>query len=261
LLKDRYKMVEQLSGDKKAIKAWVILFVLSFLFYPRILNSSWVSNSDLHSLLEFWAATIAFTAAAVVLIHFFATGRRFFLLISLGFTLQGTGDLVHAIYSFNRIWPATRVVIANFVPGTYVAGRLILIVCILLALYLEKKGSIAENKVKEAVIYSSLGFLLAAIVTTIIINSPLPRFILPGKIISRLVAFMTAIIYLVTFFLFVRVYHDKEHHTPFMWCMISSIIFGFATQVYMVHSQQLYDAQFDMSHVLRSLVIFSPSLE
>ncbi len=34
MLKDRYEMVEQLSGDKKAIKAWmiwVILFVLSFL--------------------------------------------------------------------------------------------------------------------------------------------------------------------------------------------------------------------------------------
>lgn len=258
MLKDRYKMVEQLSGDKKAIKAWVILFVLSFLFYPRILNSSWVSNSDLHSLLEFWAATIAFTAAAVVLIHFFATGRRFFLLISLGFTLQGTGDLVHAIYSFNRIWPAARAGIVNFVPGTYVAGRLILIVCILLALYLEKKASIAENKVKEAVIYISLGFLLAAIVTTIVINSPLPRFILPGKIISRPVDFIAAIIYLVAFFLFVRVYHDKEHHTPFMWCMISSIIFGFATQVYMVHSQQLYDAQFDISHVLKIISYIFP---
>lgn len=217
MLKDRYKMVEQLSGDKKAIKAWmiwVILFVLSFLFYPRILNSSWVSNSDLHSLLEFWAATIAFTAAATVLIHFFATGRRFFLLISLGFTLQGTGDLVHAIYSFSRIWPAERAGIVNFVPVTYVTGRLILIVCILLALYLEKKASIAENKVKEALIYNFFGFLLAAIVTTIIINSPLPRFILPGQIISRPVDFIAAIIYLVAFFLFVRVYHDKEGLVP-----------------------------------------------
>jgi signal transduction histidine kinase len=116
---------------------------------------------------------------------------------------------------------------------------------------LEKKASIAKNKVKEAVICNSIGFLLAAIATAIVINSPLPRFILPGQIISRPVDFIVAVIYLVAFFLFVRVYHDKEHHTPFMWCMTGSIIFGFATQVYMVHSQQLYDAQFDMSHVVK----------
>ena len=259
--KESYKMVGQLSGDRKAVKEWmiwVILFILSFLFYPQFLTSSWVSNSDLHSLLEFFAATIAFIAAAVVLIHFFATGRRFFLLISLGFTLQGTEDLVHAIYSFSRIWPAERAGIVNFVPGTYVAGRLILIVCILLALYLEKKASIAKNKVKEAVICNSLGFLLAAIATVIVINLPLPRFILPGQIISRPVDFMAAIIYLAAFFLFVRVYHDKEHHTPFMWCMTGSIIFGFATQVYMVHSQQLYDAQFDMSHVVKIISYIFP---
>ena len=241
-------------AERKVIKAWmiwVILFMSSFLFYPSALTSSWVSNSDLHSLLEFWAATIALIAAAIVLIHFFATGRRFFLLISLGFTLQGAEDLVHAIYSFSRIWPAEQVGIVDLILGTYVSGRLILIACLLLALYLEKKASIAENKVKEVVIYNSVGFLLVAIVTAIVINSPLPRFIILSGQITRPIDFMAAIVYLVAFFLFVRVYHDKEHHTPFMCCMIGSIIFGFAAQVHIVHSQQLYDAQFAIAHVLK----------
>lgn len=64
-------MVGQLSGDRKTVKAWmfwIMLFILSFLFYPQVLTSSWVSNSDLHSLLGFCAAIIAFIAAGTVLL-------------------------------------------------------------------------------------------------------------------------------------------------------------------------------------------------
>ena len=107
--------------------AWAALFALPLVLYPAVLSSSWTSNSDVHALLEFCAAAIALVAAGVVLIHFFATGRRFFLLISLGFTLQGAEDLVHAALSFSRIWGADWVGIQEFVPGTYVAGRLILL--------------------------------------------------------------------------------------------------------------------------------------
>ena len=112
------------SSIPKERAIWIALFILPLLFYPRALSSSWVSNSDVHSLLEFWAAIAALTTAGIVLIHFFATGRRFFLMISLGLTLQGSEDLVHAIYSFTRIWPAEQAGIASFVPGTYVSGRL-----------------------------------------------------------------------------------------------------------------------------------------
>ncbi len=246
---------------RNLIKEWMIwigLFILPLIFYPKVFSSTWVSNSDIHSLLEFWASLVALAAAGIVLIHFFATGSRFFLLISLGFTLQGAADLVHALYSFTRIWPAERTRIINFVPGTYVTGRLILIVCIILALYLGKTAPITNNRKKEAIKYNSIGFLLAVAATVIIINSPLPRFILSGHIISRPVDFIAAIIYLIAFLLFIRVYRYKEQHTTFMWSMIGSIIFGFVTQIYMVHSQQLYDAQFDMSHLVKILSYVFP---
>jgi len=230
---------------------WAALFILPMLFYPAAVSSSWVSNSDIHALLEFWAAMTALTAAGVILVHFFATGRRFFLLISLGFTLQGAEDLVHAVFSFSSIWAAGRAEIADFVPGTYVAGRLVLITCVFVALYLEKTRSLSRNRRREATIYNAAGFLMAAAATVILVNSPLPHFILPGRIISRPVDFAAAILYLAGFFCLVRLCRKKEYRTPFMWSMTASIIFGFAAQVYMVHSQRLYDAQFDMSHVLK----------
>ncbi|NQT32532.1 MAG: PAS domain S-box protein, partial [Candidatus Omnitrophica bacterium] len=246
-------MPVELAENRNPAKEWTIwvaLFILPLVFYPKVLASTYVSNYDVHALLEFWAGFTALTAAGIILVHFFATGKRFFLLISLGFTLQGTEDLVHAVYAWSRIWPAEQASITSFVPGTYVVGRLILIVCIILALYFGKTIVDANKRRKEAILYNSLGFLTAAITMVIIINLPLPRFMLEGPI-SRPVDLVAAIIYLIAFFCFVNVYKQRETHTPFMWSMIASIIFGFAAQIYMVYSQRLYDAQFDMAHIIK----------
>ena len=113
------------KGKEKPV--WIALFLLSFFFYPFAIRSSWVSNSDIHSLLEFSAATFALVTASIILILFLATGRHIFLLLSLGFILQGAEDFIHAVYSFARIWPTEQAGLVNFVPGTYVAGRLVLI--------------------------------------------------------------------------------------------------------------------------------------
>lgn len=237
---------------------WATLLLVALVFYPWALTSSWVSNSDVHSLLEFWAASIALMAAGIVLIHFFATGRRFFVMISLGFMLQGTEDLIHAVYSFSRIWSTEHAGMANFVPGTYVTGRLLLVGCILLALCFRNKVTPEGKRRREAIVTNTIGFLLAAFATAAVIDSPLPRFILPGSIISRPVDFVAALIYLCAIFCFVRVHRQREYRTPFMWSLIGSLVLGFAAQIYMVHSQQLYDAQFDVSHILKILSYMLP---
>lgn len=235
---------------------WLILFILPLLFYPWVINSSWVSNSDIHAILEFWAATTALIVAAVVLINFFANGRRFFLFISLGFTIQGAEDLVHAIYSFVEVWPVGQSGFVDFLPGTYVAGRLILAVCFLLALFFE--NSIAKNKIKEAVFYNFSGFVFSVIITLSIIGLPLPHFISSGQFISRPVDFAAGLFYSIALLLFIGVYLKKENKTPFVWAMIVSIIFGLVAQVYMVHSQSIFDAQFTIAHLIKILSYIFP---
>ena len=93
-------MEEPLIETRNKYKEWIVwipFFVIPLLFYPGALRSSWVSNSNIYVLLEFGSAVITLSAAFIILIHFFATGKKFFLLFSLEFTLQGTEDLVHAI--------------------------------------------------------------------------------------------------------------------------------------------------------------------
>ena len=233
-------MEEPLIETRNKYKEWIVwipFFVIPLLFYPGALRSSWVGNSDIHAMLEFGAAVIALSAALIILVHFFATGKKYFLLFSLGFILQGTEDLIHAAHSFTRFWPVEIVRLKAFIPGTYVAGRLILITCIFIGIYFIKTAFVVniKKRTKNAILFISIGFIGTYFITNFIIHSPLPQFILPGKLISRPVDFAVAILYLFAFFFFVKIYRQKEHRTPFMWSMMVSVIFGFVTQIYMVH--------------------------
>ncbi len=243
---------------KKDIAIWIILFFFSFLFYPTALSSSWISNSDIHALLEFSASSAGFMSAILILILFIATGRIFFLIISLGFTLQATEDLIHAIYSFSRLWSIERSDLINFIPGTYVTGRLILVTSLFLALFAGKTVVHPNFRIEKAISYNIKGFLIAGFTTLIIINSPLPQFILPGHLMSRPVDFIVGCLYFLVLVLYIRIYYKSKYNIPFTWSIIGSLIFGFATQVYMVHSQNLYDAQFDISHIMKIISYFFP---
>ncbi len=247
-------MPNQLLKNRITIKEWTIwiaLFIVPLFFYPWAIFSTWISNSDVHALLGFWAAFTALVAAGTVLVHFFENGQRFFLLISIGFTLQCAGDFVCALFSFNRLWTEKQIGLDNFLTGTYVTGRLILVLCLILALFMRKSVSPKKNRKKELIQCNAVGFFILAIAAMIIVNSNIQRFIFPGYIISRPVDFIVALIYLVTFFFYIHVYKEEEQHSPFMWFMIGSIIFGFITHVYMIHSQRSYDAQFDISHIMK----------
>ena len=62
-------MEESLIETRNNYKEWIVwipFFVLPLLFYPGALRSSWVSNSDIHALLEFGAAVIALSAASPI---------------------------------------------------------------------------------------------------------------------------------------------------------------------------------------------------
>lgn len=243
---------------RKEWVVWVALAVGIMILYPFVLGSEWSGNSDIHSVMEFTSAIIALLSSCIVLVHFFAKGNMFYLFISLGFVLQGSEDLIHAIFSFSRIWPAENPAISKFVPGTYVSGRLLLVACLFLGFFFRAKVVEHRERFKQAVLYNASGFLLASSLTFLVAYSPLPEFILPGKIISRPVDFLTALLYLGAMVLFVRFYLQEGKGTPFLMSMTVSILLGLLAQVYMIHSQGLYDAQFEVAHILKILSLVAP---
>jgi len=239
---------------------WFGLLVSALIFYPWSVSANWTSNSDVHALFEFWSAFAALTAGLIIMIHYFANGSWLFLVISLGFVLQGGEDLVHAIFSFSRIWGEEQPDIIRFVPGTYVTGRFILVVCILFGWFLREKYTDEVHRIKASVLVFVSGIVLSIFSTILIIQLPLPSFILPARFISRPVDLGVTLIYISAIVLYIREFRNREYQTPFVFSIICSLIYGSSAQIYMVHSQILYDSQFDMAHIMKIFSYVLPIL-
>ncbi len=241
---------------------WLALLVSVFIFYPWTASSSWHSSSDVHALLEFWSASMALTAGLLIMIHFFANGSWLFLIISLGFVLQGGGDAVQAIFSFTRIWGEEQKDIIKFVPCTYMIGRFILVASIYAGWFLRRNYTALARRANLSLLFFGSGFAVSIISTHVLIKLqlPLPDFIRPEHVISRPADFMVALLYIPATALYIKVFNDKQYHTRFVFFIICSLIFGSASQLYMANSQALYDCQFDMAHIMKIISFFLPIL-
>ncbi|MEI7834250.1 MAG: PAS domain-containing protein, partial [bacterium] len=238
---------------------WSVLLVSAFVLYPWAVSSRWVSNSDVHALLELWAAFTALTAGLIIIIHYFANGSWLFLIISLGFVLQGSEDLVHALFSFSRIWGEEPKELIKFVPGTYAAGRFILIACVIIAWFLREKFTTETQRIRISMLVIVLGIAASTLSTIIIIKSHLPSFILE-HIVTRPADFILIPFYLLAAALYKKEFRDAKYHTPFVFSIICSLIFGIASQIYVAHSRGLYDSLFDMAHLLKIFSYVCPIL-
>lgn len=239
---------------------WSVLLVSAFIEYPWLESSSWQSSSDVHAVLELWAAFTALTAGLVILIHYFANGSWLFLVISLGFVLQGGEDLIHAIFSFSRIWGEEQKELTKFVPGTYAAGRFILSACILVAWFLREKFTGESRRTQMSLLVIVFGIVASALSTIVIIKSDLPSFIILGHTITRPADGGIIPLYVLAAVLFKRKFSDVKYHTPFVFSIICSLIVGAASQFYAAQSPELYDSFFDMAHVLKVFSYVFPIL-
>ena len=148
------------------------LFLLPLLFYPAIDTSDWRSSSDVHTLFEFASSLLAITAGIMVLLHFFTTGRWFFLIISIGFVQIGTEEFIHAVFSFDRIWPAISQTFKLAISTTWLTGHFILLTSFFIALIFGKKEVVPAKRGLNAVVYNVIGLIFAASVALLIFISP-----------------------------------------------------------------------------------------
>ncbi|MFC1508137.1 PAS domain-containing protein [Candidatus Omnitrophota bacterium] len=236
---------------------WFVILFLSLSVYPLAIKSTWVSDAHLHGTIEIMASLFAISAVSVILARFFAIGEWLYLIIGLGFLIAGAEDLVHGIMSLGEL-PGPLAGYEKFIPGTYVAGRMALIFMLIFAAILKKKGTQPLNIKKGLLFYVSIALSVGLLATIIAIKLPLPQFIYPGRIISRPVDLVSGLFYLGAIPLYIRLYsRDKG---IFLWSMVASLILGMVAQIYMVHSQKLYDAQFDISHLMKIFSYMFPVL-
>ena len=237
---------EKLCCTGRYLSKWLMFSILLLVIYPFIIYYNFKTNSDIHGMLELWASMIAFIATGMLLIHFFALGTHYFLWLFLGFVFQGTEDLLHAIFSFTRLF-GDHFHAEHFIPATYASGRFLLILCCLLALYYRNKKTTENKRRKTFNRIFFTGFLLSGIITILLIKYHPTFLLLPGKIISRPVDLFLAILYLGGIFAYIFTsYKHKSFRNYFSCNIISSLIFGFFAEIYMIYTFQFKNWQAEL---------------
>ena len=235
------------------------LLLLPMLLYPIVNTSGWISNSDIHASLEFAASLLAVTAGIMVLLHFFSTGRLFFLIISMGFVLISSEEFVHAIFSFNRIWSEIPPHFKLAISSTWLTGRFILVVSFFAALLFENKEITPTKRIRFAVEYSVIGLIFAACVTLLILNFPaLPSFVLLGSITKKLIELSLALLFFVAFVIYSNIYVKQKNRSPLLWGITASIIFQVLAHIFVFDAQVFYDLHWDTAHLIVVLSYFFP---
>ncbi len=235
------------------------LFILPLLFYPGVHTSSWRSSSDVHAVLEFASSFLAITAGIMILLHFFTTGRWFFLIISIGFVLIGTEEFVHALFSFGKIWLETSPTFKLAIPSTWLTGHFILLTSFFAALIFGEREIIPAKRGLVAVVYNIIGLICAASVALLIFYSPfLPQFVQLGSITKKLIELSLALIYFVAFLFYSNIYLKQQSRSPLLWSIIACIIFQVLAHIFVFDAQAFYDAHWDSAHLLVFLSYFFP---
>lgn len=234
---------------------WILWTIILLAFYPISFYITWVSDSDVDALLEIWASATAFIAAFAILIHFLSLGISFFLVVSLGFFMQGFSDFFHAILYFPRVLGSIAPN-ESLISLSYVLGRFLLVACLTLAPFLGRK--IERNRRKIFIMFFiGFSFIFNALIFFLIKNyhTTLSEYQNIGKILNLFIAFL----FFINIFIYISIFRKGNRAlSPFFCNLIMSLIFGSFSQIYFFSSKILYDFQFDFAHLLKILSYIFP---
>jgi signal transduction histidine kinase/ActR/RegA family two-component response regulator len=235
------------------------VFLLPLLLYPGVNASGWHSSSDVHALLEFASSLLAVTAGVMVLLHFFTTGRSFFLTISVGFVLIGAEEFVHAIFGFDRMWAETPPNMKLAISTTWLTGQLVLAASFFAALLLRESKIVPAKRGICAVVYNGIGLVCMAVVASLIFHSPiLPRFVQIGSATKIVIELSFAALYFTAFVVYSNIYFKQQSRSPLLWSIAACILFRVLVHLFIFDAHAFFDSHWDAAHLIVFLSYFFP---
>lgn len=243
--------IRESSGLYDLFSLALIWFVLS-LIYPFCVVSEHIGTADFHATIEMVGSVIGLLAGMVIVGQFCALGNRFHLLIGLAFFVNGAEDFIHGALAFgaeHELLGLPAATLQSYIPGTYVTGRILMGLLLIGAVSLSSDWIKSADPKKETITASLLVLFITAIATALAFLLPLPGFIYPGRVISRPVDFLSALIFLAALIPFVRKYIDTRD--ALVWWIALSIGVNVVGQILMSFSQVLFDPFFEVAHVYK----------
>jgi signal transduction histidine kinase len=245
-----------LHTPKQAYRYILILVAVMIVLisvYPFLTGeNSYRGSADSHAAIEITGSFLGLIVGFAMVVRFFTLGNRFHLLVGLAFFVNGAEDLVHGLLSFEAVKGISGLPVSsynNFIPGTYVAGRLMLGLLLIGALFAGKWRQSSKNTKKETFWFSISAIFIAFIVTFLAFKVQLPRFIYPDRLISRPVDLISAVVLFIAFLLILREY--SLYREVSVWWISCSVAIHTVGQLMMSFSSALYDPFFDISHIYK----------
>lgn len=236
-----------------------IVVILLSSVYP-FLGPTYRGSSDLHGIMEMVGSLMGMLTGLAFVTRFYSLGNRFHLLVGCGFFVNGIEDFVHGFLAFGTsrflMGPASS--LNQFIPGTYVTGRLLLGIILIISLYEARLFKPSINFKKETKYFIGIFAVITIIFTSIAFILPLPKFVFPDNLISRPLDFLSAIILGVALVGFFKVFKEKNEKLVY-WLMVS-ISVNIVGQLIMSTSKVLTDSYFDVAHSYKVLGYLTPLL-
>lgn len=229
--------------------------------YPLIDDSSYRGSSDFHATIEMVGACFAIIAGLALIVHFYSFGDRLYLLIGLAFFINGVEDFFHGLLSFRHVQHWTGLPessLEQFIPMTFVTGRILLGVFLLMAPMISRRLGKSEDPKKETIWTATISIIVLALFIIMAFKIALPDFIHPDKKISRPWDFISALILFAALGVFGAEYHRSRE--MLLWWITLSIAVNAIGQLMMSFSGELYDGFFDIAHEYKVLGYVIPLL-
>ncbi len=233
--------------DAERIAVWTTLAVGCFFFLWRLRQSAFTADPLLESYLEFAGCLIAFTVAAISLVHFRAEHDRISLILALGFLLSSFIDAGSRLVSYHSL--VAHALPHGTVPEAWMVSRTLLAVLMVAAMVVEKRMPVARNSDREIVGAILMVAVVAYLTGVAYFAVPAEAPIRPGAVIPRPWDLLPAAIYLLAAVWYWR--RPARGNSAFGHAICITAGLNFVCHLVMTQSQRLFDAPFAFGQFLK----------
>jgi len=201
--------------------------------------------------MEAVATLLAALVGAMALVRYYSRPESLFLFIGAGFLGTAFLDGFHAIVTSAYFKPLMPSDLPSLLPWSWVASRQFLSILMVLSwiAWMREDRLGAVGRIPERTVYLGTAIFTAARFL-FFIYAPLPVAYYSGIFFHRPEEFLPALFFLVALIGFLRKGHWR--HDAFEHWLVLSLIVGFISQaVFMSHSSDLFDYEFDIAHTLK----------
>lgn len=247
--------------ERYHVAALVAVLLLLSSVYPLAARSPNRGSPDLHAMIEIMGAVIGLLTAAGFITRFYSLGNRFHLLVGVAFLVNGIEDCCHGMLELSMHHghsPLSPPVPSHAIMGTYVSGRLLMAMVLILAPLVPRWMGKPRSPRRETWWVCAVALGATAIGTALAFQVSVPSLVMPGRLFSRPVDLGSAVLFGAALALFLREYHRTRD--KMVWWVALSIGISGVGQVMMSFSNQLYDPLFDIAHGYKALGYAAPLL-